>query len=83
MNFHFDMSNHGTRVDTRMHRAAVVDVEADDFAEGHQSHPDTRQPVSCPPRARRTSVNWFWITGLIAVSAVFTCLLVVHFGAKA
>jgi hypothetical protein len=58
MNFHFDMSNHGTRVDTRMHRAAVVDVEADDCApEGYQAHPETRQPVSCPPRARKVPTS--------------------------
>ena len=64
--------------------AAVVDVEADDYAhEGLLSHPVLRKSISCPPRARRSRV-WdgdhdFSFSGLglnlflLALGVVFAC----------
>lgn len=60
-----------THVNTRMHRASLTHLEADDFSEGYQAHPETRQPVSCPPRGR--NVPSFWLIpalGLLSLLAV-------------
>lgn len=90
MNFatEMNMSNHGTRVNTHMHRAAVVDVEADDYSESKHANPETRPKVSCPPVSRRTRVfrddapagtppapgAVYWL--VVAASTVFTCYLI-------
>jgi hypothetical protein len=50
-------TSHTGRIDTRMHRPVLMEVECDDFPESYQAHPETRQPVSCPPRARKVPTS--------------------------
>jgi hypothetical protein len=42
---------------THINTHRVMHLEADDFPESYQAHPETRQPVSCPPRARKVPTS--------------------------
>jgi len=89
----FATHSHTNIVNTKLHRATVVDLpedcapdgagflDADQLSKTSIAKPDVKHKEFKPPKADRTLADFFvWSTAAVFVVALFAGLLLVHWG---
>lgn len=85
----FATHNHGNTVNTKLHRASIVDVEADDYdynrnacaPEGACCRDENQgRGPDCPDHPRASKIGTFTVV-LVATLAIAAALMAIHFGA--
>ena len=79
-----DRSNfHGNNVNTKLHRATVVDLPEDCAPESlgwRENQGRFIEKEVRPPKAERTEVTKFWLAAFVFGIALASVLLLVHWG---